>query len=162
MKKVIRLSVIIVLTLAVCFQSVNACTIEITPLRKEFKQAKSVFVGKVISVVEHSPSEKETHLVPKYLRNWKHFSKVTFEIMEKWKGNVSGRKEYLAVAYFMCGCPGPKLDEFKEGQKYLVFAETKNFVHICSAGNLSEDHVAKNAKRLNRFWFRVWANLYPF
>jgi hypothetical protein len=33
----------------VVFESVNACTVNIVPLRKEYQQSKNVFLGEIIS-----------------------------------------------------------------------------------------------------------------
>lgn len=162
MISIYRFCVLFILSLTLFSQTSLACSIEITPLRKRFRRAESVFVGKVISIAEYNPSEKEKLLIPEYTRDWKYFSKVTFEINEKWKGDVSKKQDFIAIAYFPCGCPGDDIDQFKEGEEFLVFTEDNNFVSICGSEETASGYTKKKIKRLDSFWFRKWARIYPF
>jgi len=163
MKRIFRASASLVLASIFCFQTVDACTIVVPPFRKEFRRAESVFTGKVINIVDaYSPSEKEAASFPEGWESWKYFSKVTFEVKNKWKGDASGTREFIAVAFYSCGCAGQKIDSFQAGAEYLVFAREKNFVWICDSYKIEDEWAKDRIKRLGSFWFRAWARVYPF
>jgi hypothetical protein len=163
MKKNFRIFAALVSALIFCFQTVNACTIAVPSIKKEFRKAESIFIGKVVKVTdEHSPSEKEAASIPENWEHWKWFSNVTFEIKNKWKGNVSGTREFVAVAIYDCGCPGGEIDAFKAGKEFLVFADGKNFVSICDSYKPDDEWAKIRFKKLDSFWFRAWAQIYPF
>lgn len=168
MKRILQVALTLVLALMLCFQSVNSCSIEIPPLRKEFRRAKSVFIGKVLKISDdYVPTEKEKQTIPEYWKEgyWKDkyiFSKVTFEVKKKWKGNVAETQDFVAVAYFFCGCPGGDIDKFKVGEEFLVLATGQNFVTICDSKNANSEWAKGDMKRFDNFWFRTWARIYPF
>ena len=148
-------------------QSVNACSLSIPPLRKEFRTAKSVFVGKILKIENsYVPNDREKQNIPE---NWKEgslknldiFSKVTFEIKNEWKGNLPAEKTFIAVSYWDCGCPGDQ-DKFEENEEYILFANERNFITVCDSFREKLDGKAHLTKRLDKFWFRTWARIYPF
>jgi hypothetical protein len=162
MKRIFRAFASLVLASVFCFQAVNACTIKVPPFRKEFRRAESVFTGKVVKIVEaYSPTAKEAASFPEGWESWKYFSKITFEVKHKWKGDASDTREFVAVAFFDCGCPGG-FDAFKTGEEFLVFADEKNFVWICDSYKIEDEWAKDRIKRLDSFWFRAWARVYPF
>jgi hypothetical protein len=141
--------------------SIEACTIEIYSLKKRFRQANTVFIGKVTKIVDYQPSAKELSLMPKEFRDWKGFSKVTFEVSKTWKGSASSNQEFIGVSAYICGCDiAPRV--LKEGEEFLVFSPKKNFVSVCDVGETKKDYVKDEIKSLNKFSFRFWASIYPF
>jgi hypothetical protein len=101
-------------------------------------------------------------VIPEHWQDSKYFSKVRFEIKNKWKGDVSENQEFLAVAYWDCGCPGDTIDQFKEGEEFLIFASGKKFVTVCDAWRTKIETKEQLVKKLNEFRFRAWSRIYPF
>jgi ribosomal protein S1 len=85
---------------------------------------------------------------------------VTSEITKKWKGEVLKRQEFVAAAYFTCGCT--PLAQLKEETEYLVFAAGKNFVTVCDSKETKYETTQKEIKRVDRLRFRAWAEIYRF
>lgn len=77
----------VIIQLSIC--ATNACDISALPFRKQFRNANSIFVGKVTKVIEYKPTEKELLSVPENWQDWKVWSKVTFEVERKLKGSIS-------------------------------------------------------------------------
>lgn len=140
--------------------SVAACTIEISPLRKDFRRANSVFIGKLLSIDELTPNTSNEK-IPDEWSDWKVFSKIKFQVERKWKGSYAGEREFVAAAYYTCGCD-TRMSQFVEGKEYLVFAESSDFVFVCSAEEIGRLTTTDKMKRLDSFWFRTWARIYPF
>jgi hypothetical protein len=161
MKKIAHISIFILLIIGFFSNSVNSCSISETPLRKQFRRAESVFIGKVIKVVEFTATEKEINSVPENWRDWKVWSKVTFEVEKKWKGNISKTQEFISIAYFICAC-STTVTEFKEGKEYLVFSERQSFVFVCESDENEGEYAKKKIKHINNFGFRFWSKIYPF
>ncbi len=154
--------VVLVALIVVSFESAIACSIIITPLRKEFRRANTVFTGKVTQVNAVSLTEIEkSKLVPKNWRSWDIFSKVTVEVHKRWKGSLSGTNEFLAVAFFSCGCETMPL-QYDLGKEYLVFAEKANFITICDSRVTQMNNTKTELTKLDSFGFRLWARIYPF
>lgn len=151
-----------------CFQTINACSLVIPPLRKEFRKSKAVFIGKVLKVEEtYSPTAKAEKNIPFFWREMalKYrfiYSKVTFEIKNKWKDNLPKTVDFVTIAAFDCNCPGGGIDFFEIGEEFLVMASGKRFAFICDSKKTSTEWAKSDIKRLNSFWFRAWTNLYPF
>lgn len=172
MKKVYRFFVSLVFICALWFQTVSACSLYIPPLRKDFRAAKTVFLGKVLNIEnDYIPTEEEKKSMPSH---WKSsdgklqdpysgnlYSKVTFEIKNKWKGDLSGQQAFAALAFWGCGCPGD-WDQFKVGEEYVVFASGKKFITVCNAWRTRLSNKAATIKKLDDFGFRLWARIYPF
>ncbi len=167
MKHILFYMTLVVLILLSNLQIIYACTISIPPLRKEFRTAKSVFAGKVLKIENsYLPTEGEKQDIPENwtegsLKNLNVFSKVTFEIKNEWKGNQPDKKTFIAVSYWSCGCPGDQ-DKFEENEEYIIFAERKNFITVCDGWREKLDGKSRLTKRLDKFWFRTWASVFPF
>lgn len=153
---------ILVISILVLTCEVLPCSIEIPPLRKDFRRAEKIFVGEVLSVSETKLSDVARQDLPESWQNWNTFSNIKFRISKQWKGSLVRETEYTGVAYFYCGCPGEPIDEFKKGNAYLVFAEDSNLLTVCEAEMVGSEYVAKKMKRLDSFWFRTWSRVYPF
>lgn len=170
MKKLFLLFVLI----AISFESVLACTIEITPLRKNFRQAKEVYVGEIISVQKKSDSE-----IPKdfgsYGANYKEIYQIHLKIIKSWK-SVNKNKQAILYSTDFCGCPYRKYS-FKVGDKMLAFTYKYQEFDICNLysahlesrfveeNNISTSYLEeaqKTIKKLDSFGFRLWARIYPF
>lgn len=163
MKRIGSIVVAVVLTSVFSFQNAFACSIEIPPLRKQFRKAKTVFVGSVESVAKYTPSTQELLSVPEGWKDWKDFSRIKFKVINAWKGASKKQElEYIAVAHYFCGCPGRPLDEFKPGREYLIVARERKFVPVCESKDAEKDWVKNEIKSLDGFWFRAWATVYPF
>lgn len=138
---------------------VLACSIYIPPLRKDFRGADTVFVGRVESVA--SLSNYDAAVIPKSWDDWKMFERITFSVERKWKGDARKVREYTGVSVYDCGCPGG-LDQFEVGKAYLVFARKERFVSVCESERIGGKYVEEKMKRLDSFWFRSWSRIYPF
>jgi hypothetical protein len=167
MKPVFRLFIAAIFISLFSFQNISACSIYIPPLRKEFRKAKAVFAGKILKIEDYYvPTEAEKQDIPEHwttgsLKNANIFSRVTIEIKNKWKGRLPGKKTFVAVSYWGCGCPGDQ-DRFKEGEEYVLFIENKNFITVCDSWREKVDGKEKLIKKLDDFRFRSWARIYPF
>lgn len=164
------------LILAVIFlgnsQIAFSCTIYIPPFRKIYRASESIFVGKVLKIEEYyNLTETDERRIPEHwlrendrvkasLQYKGLFSKVTFEIKDNWKGNLAERKDFISVPAYDCGCPGDGINVFEIGQEYLVTAANKDFVTVCNSKKT--DWAKDDIKKLDKFWFRAWATIYPF
>jgi hypothetical protein len=167
MKLSCRLFILLIFISIFCFQNISACSLYIPPLRREFRKAKAVFTGKILKVEDYYlPTEQEKPDIPENwtsgsLKNANIFSRVTIEIKKKWKGNLPGKKTFIAVSYWNCGCPGDQ-DRFEQGQEYIFFTERKNFITVCDSWRGKGFGKETLIKKLDNFWFRSWARIYPF
>jgi hypothetical protein len=152
---------VVVLLILLCgsVSEANACTVEITGLRKEFRRSRNVFVGKVISVA----SVPKEQLPPRVVETWGPLDKITFRVKQAWKGQDTGTITVFSNVY--CSCPN-KFLEFKEGREFLVFSDRDSIADACSLRvydlATSDEYSKKDMKRIGSFWFRTWATLYPF
>lgn len=152
MKYLFHLLVALFFVLMFCFQAADACTIVINPsLRKDFRLAKDVFLGEIVSV------EKKDK-----------FYTTTFKVKKSWKGNDS--KEIAVEALNHCACPRRSFD-FQVGKQFLVmtvydeYDEKPSFTPCMEyAFQIDEnsERAKKVLKRLDNSWFRAWAKIYPF
>lgn len=158
MSKLIRIFSFSVAVFLIQTQFVSACTVNIEPLRKTFRQAKNVFVGEIIS----SESVNENDF-PETLREYKYLEKLTFKVEQSWKGN---KKQVIVYSLPFCDCPMRQYD-FSVGKRFLVFTEKNSNFDVCNLPNIQLDSDKNNnskliIKRLNKFWFRTRARIYPF
>lgn len=153
MKFSFHLPLALVFVLLFCFQAAEACSIiEMPSLRKDFRQAKDVFLGEIVSL------EKRENSAPI----------LTFTVKKSWKGNDAKVITIKALRY--CNCP-PQSFDFQVGKKFLVMTissgENKNLIFEACTDHVfqldqSPVEAKKAMKRLDRFWFRAWARVYPF
>ena len=163
MNTMFRVCLSLLLALLFCFQDTNACTIIVPPLRKQFRDSKGVFVGKVIKLTNSTyvPNESEKRDIPKvWWDEAEEFSKITFEITKGWKGNFAKQQDFFSINIFSCPCA--EIRKFEEGKEYLVYAAGKNFVTICDSKEIIFAGTKDEIKHLDNFWFRTWARIYPF
>ncbi|MFT3744859.1 MAG: hypothetical protein QM785_11285 [Pyrinomonadaceae bacterium] len=140
----------------------NGCTVEIESLRKQFRRANAVFMGKIIELDNGALTSKELTRIPDDWRDTPQLiSKVSFSIEKTWKGSSRKQAEYVGVPVFDCGCPGGKIDELVDGKEYLIFANEKNFITVCESAPADREHTRSQVKQLNSFWFRFFARIVP-
>ncbi|HEY8560034.1 MAG TPA: hypothetical protein VIL74_06630 [Pyrinomonadaceae bacterium] len=152
MKCVFRFCVLSLLIFTVGFQTVNACTITVEPLRKHFRRANAVFLAEVVEIRQKPGAAESKNFIS---------DDVTFDISETWKGDHRNRATLPASSGFICGCDS-KPSRFETGRKYVVFLNNENVADICDSEPVETGGTPKTVERLDRFWFRAWARIYPF
>jgi hypothetical protein len=130
-----------------------ATTIAIVSHRQEYRQARAVFVGTVISVADASYPSFRGYM-------------VRFRVDKRWKGPSVPELNVRSDQGFR-GC-GPR---FEVGEKYLVYALIEQeqpddppelAVDICSRSRRLDRHTSKDVreyKELNSMWFRLWSHV---
>jgi len=126
------------------------CSVDFPSLREEFRGARHVFVAQVVDIQD--PPRALVGAKEKGI-----FGVVKFEIEKSWKGT---KAKEIALFSNVGGsvCPGD-FDYFKKGEKYLVFAD-RDYVDYTSTKRL--EWAKDKMRRLDGFWFRTWARIYPF
>lgn len=129
-----------------------ACDENISSLKERYRKAESIFVGTVESLEAYPKG-----------RNWTldgfNAYTVRFKTTKTWKGGEDSAREYV-VMEASCGCPDMSI-MFKQEKEYLVFAPEEDLV-ICNAVATDTKRAEEEMKKLNRFWFRTWATVFPF
>jgi hypothetical protein len=158
MKRLFQIIIVFALIFLISFETVNACTVHIVPLRKDYQQSKNVFLGEIIST-----ERVENEELPEKLKGSKYLEKLIFKVHKSWKGN---KMEVIVYSSSFCDYPMRQYD-FSVGEKFLVFADKNSHFDICGSSNfqISKDK-NKNSeeiiKRLDSFGFRLWARIYLF
>lgn len=142
---------------------INACEIVVIQERKEFRNAKRVFVGEIVSVkrVEDSVLVKKMNSESRFL------DLIKFKIERSWKGQKTKFIDVYVEPY--CLCPYRDFN-FKTGQKFLVSVNKYSFASSCDTLFIEADsdnaarkkYFTEWTERLDSFWFRTWASVYPF
>lgn len=148
---------LIVIPLLVTIGVANAypCSITCSSLRNSFRKAKVIFVGEVVEIGERTNVSSETSLF-----------RVKFRIEKSWKG-VKGTEivvltDQVGIADDSRLCPG---FNFLEGEKYLVFIygnDLRTFTGPCGGSSKPLTAVSNEIKKLNSWWFRFNARVFPF
>src|SRR5687768_12554754 len=150
-----------VVLISSCAIDVNACTIQVVGLRDEFRRSKNIFIGEVVSV-DMVPKNR---LPRRLAENWNSLERITLRIKRSWKGEKNGTIE--VVSNSVCECPMRSLI-FERGKEFIIFADRDNFADACSMRNFDtaheryKDNLGSDLRRLDKFWFRSWARIYPF
>lgn len=151
MKQIYPIFLALLLTSVFFSENSYACSAYTSPLKERFRKAETVFVGTVANVEPYPPG-----------RNWTldglNQYTVRFKTTKTWKGAEKGEREYV-VFELDCDCDGT-LDVPKLGKEYLVTPDKHPIV--CHAVATDTERGRNEIKRLDRFWFRTWATLYPF
>lgn len=150
--------VVILLTLA---DTAEACTITIVGLRKAYRASSQIFVGEFLSF-----GDSATDALPSKLAgNRKMLDKARFRIQRSWKGPASGEVElYLSP---VCDCPMREISPDR-GDRFLILADKDGVVDACNmyiiemTDNRRQEDLKRIVDRLDSFWFRTWAGIYPF
>ena len=134
--------------------AVYPCSPDIQSHRRDYREAKAVFVGRVISVEAGS-------YIPEDIRG-EVDKKVTFSVERRWNGAKNPTISVLA-SYGPVTCHG---FEFREGERYLVYA----FGDALFVGTMfsrsrpidrEDEQTSKEMRQLNSSWFRFTSSL-PF
>jgi hypothetical protein len=134
---------------------VRACTIEVTSHRSDYRHARAVFVGEVLSVEEDPAAQGSAKYV------------IHLRVEKRWKGPKTTELAIRSDLGRVCG--GPR---FATGQRYLVYAgesaeEEDQSTLVASSSPrshaLPSDHPDRAAERrqLDSRWFR-WRARLPF
>ncbi len=124
---------------------------------KYFREAKAVFVGKVIDVSKNDISQDSEE------REYNPY-KIKFLVEKSWKG----KKSEITVVSDNGSGPCDQV-RFRIGEKYLVYAFGKNLTVTTYVGNRSRglekvnnDISKKEFAELSSYWFRLKSNLWLF
>ncbi len=151
---------LISITCVVCVVILSApaaysCDCTVPKLRRDYREATAIFVGKVVEVRFNQSSDDKTRRL--------HPMAVKLKVEKSWKGVRSPEITVITnEAITVCGG-----FEFREGERYIIYAYEKDLVtfNSCSRSrplNYEDEFDAKEIKRLNSFWFRLMAQLNPF
>lgn len=149
----------VVATVILCQAAALGCTcVEAPKTSTAFRKAKTVFVGEVVYVAEHSH----------YPKRWEEddhdgdplpfIRLVTFKIEKSWKGARRSEVEvWIDVGFFNCSGLN-----FRMGEKYLVYAREHKgslVLYWCSHSALVErfpsEEASKQIKQLESFSSRT-------
>lgn len=150
------------LTIFVFAESAYGCSCVILPLAKRFRQSEAIFVGRLADDYDGAKST-----VQNFDEN-----RPVFEVTKRLKG-IS--KTYVAINLdwdeIAKGGMCPTLVRFEENKDYLIFAYGDNLTiqSVCSDSRKTETqspdwdkHTASEIRKLESFWFRTRARLWPF
>src|SRR6185436_17380114 len=120
---------------------VFACTCAENSARSDFRRAKAILIGKVVSNQDGSDGVK-----------------ITFKIEKQWKGHH--QKEFTALWDGPGPCGGFL---FENGRTYLVYARGhKMWVDTGCDRTAKIEQAHDDIQKLNSAWFRFYARLIPF
>ena len=121
--------------------AIYACTCAENSARSDFRRAKAIFVGEVVSNQDGSGGVK-----------------ITFKIEKQWKGHQ--QKEFTALWEGPGPCGGFM---FEIGKTYLVYARgDKLWVYTGCDRTAKIEHAQDDILKLNRALFRLYSRLIPF
>ena len=116
--------------------AVFACTCAENSARSDFRRAKAILIGEVISNHDESDGVK-----------------ITFKIEKQWKGHQ--RKEFTALWEGPGPCGGFL---FENGRTYLVYARSdKMWVDTACDRTAKIEQAHDDIQKLNSVWFRFYA-----
>ena len=128
-----------------------SCSCAYPSIREKFRASDLVFVGQVVEIKD-APLIKDSLFL----------HSVTLKVEKIWKGK---RRPEITVLWAWDNpgmCNGLLL---VKGERYLIYTsrekEGYGVYPDCGTNYLAKD-VAEEIKKLNSFWFRLFARLYPF
>jgi hypothetical protein len=136
----------------------QGCSCIILSLDKRFREANAVFIGKI-----PEDGEPDNNSLIQGSKDG-----VVLEVVKSWKGI---NRKYVSVGFNfpekLGGCPS--LYKFDEGKEYLVFAYGKDLKVEVECSDTRElitnkeswgyEAQQKETKKLDSFWFRLWARI---
>ncbi len=150
------------LTILLIAESAYGCSCIILPLTKRFRQSEAIFVGRLAYDYDTAKSS---------VQNFDE-GRPVFEVTKRLKG-IS--KRYVAINLdwdeIAKGGMCPTLVRFEEDKDYLIFAYGDNLTiqSVCSDSRKLntqspewDKHTASEIRKLESFWFRTRARLWPF
>ena len=128
--------------LIVCAVTIHPCTCSEPGARADFRSARPIFVGKVLSIRDREGPGLE----------------IRFKVEKRWKGH----RDNEATAFWEgIGPCGGFL--FETGRTFLVYAREKEMSVYTSCDRTARiDNASEDIKKLNSLWFRLFARLIPF
>lgn len=134
-----------------------ACTCVHDSLGKRFRKAEAIFVGTL--------ADKGLYESPQNVQNYKD-GRLVFLVEESFKGV---RKKFIAVDIDLTGFSAncPFLTDIAEDSDYLIFAYGRELQFRAECPDSRElkagySDVIKQIGKLDSFWFRTKARLWPF
>lgn len=132
------------------------CSCVDSPLKERFRNATAVFVGGLYDIDEGDKPN---------VQNYRDGTPVLL-VKRSWKGIG---KELVAIDFDFPKQIGacPLLDHFDEGVDYLVFAYGKDLeirAQCSDTHKLTNEYtgINRDMRRLDSFWFRFGARVWPF
>jgi hypothetical protein len=129
-----------------------ACSCANPSVREKFRAANSVFIGQVTELNAFGPTNDFP--LAEYL--------VKFKVEKRWKG--SKKPEISAIANFdrrgWCGDLNLTV-----GERYLIYADHERgqlLIQTDCGPNMNLKDAGDEMKRLDDFWFWLFARLYPY
>jgi len=151
MKRLLRLGFAIAVIL-ISAPEVFPCSCADPSVREKFRAADSVFLGSLIEINPTNPTEDFPLAA----------NMVKFRVEKRWKG--ARKPEIVALANYdqpgFCGDLSLML-----GERYLVYADREKgqlVIYTDCGPNRNFKYAGKEIERLNGFWFRFFARLYPY
>ena len=141
---------LVTITFVVFSASVTAaCECYSDSNEKMFRQAKAIFVGKLVSV--------GTDRIQK--EGYSPLHTLTFDVEKKWKDATTQKITLSTNSSNMCSA-----FEFREGKEYLLYVQKNSYVtsDCASSVELTAEVAQNRIKDLNSFWFRLKSRLWIF
>jgi len=160
--RVVLSAIIFICSVVILTESVFACTCLFTPLSKRFRKSQAIFVGR-LGDYENVPNSEIQNIAE---------GRPIFEVTKPLKG-ISKKLVAINLDWNEIAKGGmcPTLFRFDERDEYLIFAYGKDLTiqSVCSDSRKLESqstdwekHTAKEIQKLESFWFRTRARLWPF
>jgi hypothetical protein len=144
----------VLILLVLLFRTGNACSCEIHSHARDFRAARAVFIGRVLEVSLNDSGDAEVRRFAPY--------KIKLAVEKSWMGN---RSQITVISNN--GGPGCGGFEFRQGERYLVYAFGKELQAWTSCtrtrpiDRMREDS-QKELAQLGSFWFRWKARVWRF
>jgi hypothetical protein len=151
MKKLIQVSLLLSLLLLSANQAFS-CSCADPSVREKFRKASSVFVGRILEIKPYEDKASDSIFI----------NEVRFRVERQWKGE---RKPEITVisAWDNPGWCGDL--PLTVGERYLIYADrerNKLAIYADCGPNRIAVYAEKELGKLNNFWFRFFARLYPY
>ena len=129
---------------------VSACECQIGMLKRDFREAREIFVGETITISTQQQLDPKISNRPLYA--------ITFRIEKKWKGPKRKEVTVLTDSCASMCC----LVRFEAGKKYLVYVYDYSLVpsDCALSAEIGSDRAERNMGHLDSFWFRLKARLW--
>ena len=145
--------IIALILIALGAVGVSACECPGEPHGKKFREAKAIFVGRLL-VIGAEEIRKEDSMP---------LHSLTFDVEKGWKGvKEGGRVIVFTGSTNLCSA-----FEFREGGRYLLYVRRVSEVLYVTSGCASSmeadtDVAQESMKDLSSFWFRLKSRVWRF
>jgi hypothetical protein len=130
--------------------SVYACSCADPSVREKFRWADVVFVGELVEKADAEQNSSEL------------VHSTRFKVEKSWKG-VAARELKILFGFDMPGMCGDL--PLNIGERYLIYAYRRKeglITQVDCGPNRIAENVPDEINKLNGFWFRMFARLYPY